>query len=149
MPDLGSEFSPAGAVCGYRAPLAPRLARPSRWYRAEDRPRWERIAARLGILRRSLALGGPSVRDRGTRWFSTTTPAKMDGRRGSAGRSMGAKRAQERPRKRPGKQSLAVEQPVTPMRCIGNENFWTPLSREPRLRRGLYGDPSGLDGRPA
>src|SRR5436190_6827070 len=34
MPDLGREFSPAGADCGYRAPLAPRLARPSRWYRA-------------------------------------------------------------------------------------------------------------------
>jgi len=28
MPDLGREFSPAGADCGYRAPLAPRLARP-------------------------------------------------------------------------------------------------------------------------
>src|SRR5205823_13915124 len=27
MPDLGREFSPAGADCGYRAPLAPRLAR--------------------------------------------------------------------------------------------------------------------------
>src|SRR6266851_9104686 len=26
-PDLGREFSPAGADCGYRAPLAPRLAR--------------------------------------------------------------------------------------------------------------------------
>ena len=36
MPDLGREFSPAGADCGYRAPLAPRLARPSRWYR-DDR----------------------------------------------------------------------------------------------------------------
>ena len=34
MPDLGRGFSPAGADCGYRAPLAPRLARPSRWYRA-------------------------------------------------------------------------------------------------------------------
>jgi hypothetical protein len=34
MPDLGREFSPAGADCGYRAPLAPRLARPSRCYRA-------------------------------------------------------------------------------------------------------------------
>ena len=27
MPDLGREFSPAGADCGYRAPLAPHLAR--------------------------------------------------------------------------------------------------------------------------
>src|SRR3954447_2713360 len=27
MPDLGREFSPARADCGYRAPLAPRLAR--------------------------------------------------------------------------------------------------------------------------
>ena len=34
MPDLGRGFSPAGADCGYRAPLAPRLARPSRCYRA-------------------------------------------------------------------------------------------------------------------
>jgi hypothetical protein len=34
MPDLGRGFSPARADCGYRAPLAPRLARPSRWYRA-------------------------------------------------------------------------------------------------------------------
>ena len=32
MPDLGREFSPAGADCGYRAPLAPRLARHRRWY---------------------------------------------------------------------------------------------------------------------
>src|SRR6266542_2239818 len=32
-PDLGREFSPAGADCGYRAPLAPRLARPPPWYR--------------------------------------------------------------------------------------------------------------------
>src|SRR5919201_4894004 len=31
--DLGRGFSPAGADCGYRAPLAPRLARPTRWYR--------------------------------------------------------------------------------------------------------------------
>ena len=37
MPDLGREFSPAGADCGYRATLAPRLARPSRCYRAKDR----------------------------------------------------------------------------------------------------------------
>jgi hypothetical protein len=36
MPDLGREFSPAGADCGYRAPLAPRLARPSRWYLARS-----------------------------------------------------------------------------------------------------------------
>ncbi len=28
MPDLGRGFSPARADCGYRAPLAPRLARP-------------------------------------------------------------------------------------------------------------------------
>ena len=28
MPDLGRGFSPAEADCGYRAPLAPRLARP-------------------------------------------------------------------------------------------------------------------------
>src|SRR5438445_2837319 len=34
MPDLRRGFSPAGADCGYRAPLAPRLARPSRCYRA-------------------------------------------------------------------------------------------------------------------
>ena len=36
MPDLGRGFSPARADCGYRAPLAPRLARPSRWYRARS-----------------------------------------------------------------------------------------------------------------
>src|SRR5438093_13139873 len=35
VPDLGRGFSPAGADCGYRAPLAPRLARPRRWYRPE------------------------------------------------------------------------------------------------------------------
>jgi hypothetical protein len=43
MPDLRRGFSPAGADCGYRAPLAPRLARPSRWYRAiafGGRPLW-------------------------------------------------------------------------------------------------------------
>jgi len=34
VPDLGRGFSPAGADCGYRAPLAPRLARPIRWYPA-------------------------------------------------------------------------------------------------------------------
>src|SRR5437588_963039 len=48
-PDLGRGFSPAGADCGYRAPLAPRLARPPRWYR---RP----------VLRARSALGRPSGR---------------------------------------------------------------------------------------
>ncbi len=33
MPDLGREFSPVKADCGYRAPLAPRLARPLKGYR--------------------------------------------------------------------------------------------------------------------
>jgi len=32
--NLGREFSPAIAACGYRAPLAPRLARPLRSYHA-------------------------------------------------------------------------------------------------------------------
>ena len=32
--NLGQEFSPAIAACGYRAPLAPRLARPQRSYHA-------------------------------------------------------------------------------------------------------------------
>src|SRR5207247_772945 len=42
MPDLGRGFSPAGADCGYRAPLAPRLARPERmvnlWLRTIRQP---------------------------------------------------------------------------------------------------------------
>src|SRR5258706_2423630 len=38
MPDLGRGFSPAGADCGYRAPLAPRLARPQGWYLAIGSP---------------------------------------------------------------------------------------------------------------
>ena len=39
--NLGQEFSPAIAACGYRAPLAPRLARPRRSYHAPT-PRQER-----------------------------------------------------------------------------------------------------------
>jgi hypothetical protein len=38
--NLGREFSPAIAACGYRAPLAPRLARPPRSYHAQA-PRQE------------------------------------------------------------------------------------------------------------
>src|SRR5439155_25382156 len=49
----------------------------------------------------------------------------------------------------PGMQSLAAEQPAVPMRSIGDENFWTPLPRQPRLRRGLHRDAPGLDGRTA
>src|SRR5256714_4917228 len=60
MPDLGREFSPAGADCGYRAPLAPRLARPSRCYRAiaVSGPGmyscWTRAIARMPVAKGSL-----------------------------------------------------------------------------------------------
>src|SRR5580700_11709070 len=36
---LGGEFSPAIADCGYRAPLTPRLARPTSLYRQRRRHR--------------------------------------------------------------------------------------------------------------
>ena len=52
--NLGQEFSPAIAACGYRAPLAPRLARPQRSYHATH-PRQEApSAATQRALRRSL-----------------------------------------------------------------------------------------------
>ncbi len=91
MPDLGRGFSPAGADCGYRAPLAPRLARPRTMV--------------------TCAQGSPAER--------------LSGR------------------------FLAVEQPALPMRSIGDENFWTPLPRKPRLRSGVHRDAPELDGRPA
>jgi hypothetical protein len=34
---------------------------------------------------------------------------------------------------RPSGPFLAAEQPALPIRSIGDEDFWTPLPREPRL----------------
>src|SRR5207302_417444 len=75
MPDLGRGFSPARADCGYRAPLAPRLARPSRWYRAmppatnDERGRCEHHAITTSAGRplspRALGLGSDLTFARG------------------------------------------------------------------------------------
>ena len=54
MPDLGREFSPAGADCGYRAPLAPHLARPI------DGTGRLRVA-REDLIRNDLEVGAPHV----------------------------------------------------------------------------------------
>jgi len=50
---------------------------------------------------------------------------------------------------RPSGPFLAAEQPGVPMRSIGDEDFWTPLPRQSRLRGRVHRHAPELDGRPA
>ncbi len=86
-PDLGREFSPAGADCGYRAPLAPRLARPCPWYPARLR-RWRPQAA----CRRRQQVS-PRPCQRAAQGRSRCRPQSGRGRRSATRRDQAAARA--------------------------------------------------------
>src|SRR4249919_903203 len=57
--NLGREFSPAIAACGYRAPLAPRLARPQGSYHATVARQDGEFAMEFGWRLRDERIDGP------------------------------------------------------------------------------------------